>query len=108
MGTYGLVFKLNDLVWLAEYANNHLKEAFVISDADGIYETLDSKQMSFVYIKNDLLNCKVHLRDIVTFTVSNETCPGKGVKELIDEGFFEEFALSIYEEGLKSDSSINN
>ena len=100
MKRYGLVFKINDQCWLAEYKDGAVEDAAPIDDEEGIYKELNPREMVLVEIANDSFTDegeKVSLLDLKTVTVENEDDPEKSIVDLINSGAFPEVAESVFD-----------
>lgn len=96
---YGLVYKINGECFLSKYDENGiLQDGDNISDNDSIYQSLEDNQISLVEWseENDIVN----IMDLSTITLTNKDDPDEMacVLELMDEGFFPEFAETIWQE----------
>ena len=82
---YGLVFKINSNIFLAEYdEEGNIQDGEDIDDPKGIYNSLTENQLSFVevhYCQQDV----PYLRDLKTITVTNDD-PEKTLLDLLQEG----------------------
>jgi hypothetical protein len=97
---YGLVFKIDDQCYLAEYQDGIVEDATGIDDNDGVYTDLNPREMSLVEIvgQGDVEDGeRVSLQDLKTITIENEDDPEKTIVDLLHSGAFPEVAQSIFE-----------
>lgn len=100
MARYGLVFKIDEQCWLAEYeGDGWVQDASPIEDEDGIYTDMNPREMSLVEIVTlgDVDGGEsVSLQDMKTVTVKNEEDPEKTIVHILEEGMFPTLAQSIF------------
>jgi len=100
MKRYGLVFKVEDQCWLAEYRGGTVEDAYPIDDEEGVYTELNPREMVLVEVVSDGEvdgNERVILQDLKTITIENQNDPEKCIVDLIHDGAFPEVAQSIHE-----------
>lgn len=100
MKRYGLVFKIDEECWLAEYVDEEIQDASVIDDHNGVYTDLNPKEMSLVCIETveDVENGeRVYLDDLKTITVQNKENSNLTVMDLVSSGDFSKLAKYIFE-----------
>lgn len=95
MFTYGLVFRMQDQVWLALFdEHGNIEDADTITDPEGVYDTLAPNAMSFVSVER---YGELNLSDLQTITVSRENCTDEeAILMMLDEGDFPDFAREIW------------
>lgn len=100
MKRYGLVFKIDDQCWLAEYYDGDIENASPIEDNEGVYAELNPREMSLVEIFADGITEegeKVSLQDLRTITIKHENDPEATIGTLIESGGLPEVARSVFE-----------
>lgn len=101
MKRYGLIFKLINRCWLAEYVDGSVQDASPIDDHDGVYSELALHEMSLVEITGDGSvdgGEQVTLQDIKTIRVRNDSDPDATIGDLIESQKFPKVAESVYQE----------
>lgn len=100
MKRYGLVFKIDDQCWLAEYIDGEIEDASPIDDHNGIYTELNPREMSLVDIvtEGDVEGGeRVSLDDLKTITIKNDEDPELTLADLISSGGLPDLAKQIFE-----------
>jgi hypothetical protein len=102
MARYGLVFKLEEQCWIAEYKKDgSVEDAAPIDDEEGIYAELNPREMSLVEIETlgDVDGGEsVSLKDLKTITINNEDDPEKTLVEMFEDGMFPTLAMHVFRE----------
>jgi hypothetical protein len=98
---YGLVFKLGEQCYLAEYnPDGTVEDAAPIDDDDGVYADLNPREMSLVEIVRvgevDEGE-QVGLQDLKTITIQNDENPDDTIMEILENGDFPMVAENIFE-----------
>jgi hypothetical protein len=105
---YGLVFKINDIIFLAEYdEDGNIGEGCDISDEEGVYQHFTGNDVSFVELysyQQDVMK----IRDLKMISIRNDEDPNATFSDFLKEGGGPEFAKSIYDEVINGESSRNN
>lgn len=89
---YGLVFKYEDILWLATYLDEGISIPDQISDDEQVYKNLGSSELSVVQIESYQQDV-IKLKDLFKITVEHEA--GKGLAELLREGGFPTLAKEL-------------
>ena len=103
---YGLVFKMDDQCYLAQYhEDGTMEDASPIEDDNGVYAELNPRELSLVDIEYDgetengeLLS----LSDLKTVTIRNEESPDDTIEDLLVSGNFPALAEGIYREEIEN------
>lgn len=97
---YGLIFKIEDQCWLAEYVDGEVEDASPLSDEEGVYTELNPREMVLVEITHEKDTDGgevVTIQDLRTITVRNDAEPEKTLVDLVMAGSLPELARSIFE-----------
>ncbi len=99
MKRYGLVFKIEDQCWLAEYVDGSIEDASPIDDNDKVYEDLNPREMSLVSIASDGEvegGERVSLQDLKTITIKCDEDPDRTIADFIESGNLPALAEEIF------------
>ena len=91
---YGLVFKIDNQMWLVEYKNGVVEEAFLVSDDENKYVDLDNENLRFVEINKNYSDT-MSLTDLQNIKIENENDQYLTVADLIDAGQLPSFSMLI-------------
>lgn len=105
---YGLVFKINDIIFLAEYdEDGNIGEGCDISDEEGVYKNFTGNDVAFVEVysyQQDVMK----IRDLKFISIRNDDDYSLTFADFLKEGGGPEFARSIYNEVVNGESSRND
>ena len=102
MKRYGLVFRINDQCYLAEYVEGVVQGAFPIRDSQNVYQEMNPREMSLVEIVSDGESEEgenISILDLKMLTITSEKGgnPEGWIPQIIEDRLFTDLANSIFE-----------